>query len=254
LVNLLRYIQHQTATKGSEMADLYSILAKGQPTSYISDLNPAFSSEMSRMLDAMPENLRGQVSIFSGARSNEKQAQLWQAALAKYGSPGAARHWVAPPGHSRHNEGLASDLRFASPDAEKWVHANATNYGLTFPMAHEPWHIEPVGARDGTLAKSMQNALADPTMQPVSPMGMPQQPMNDVVQQKPEISPLGGVLAGFMNGMNQPSGGPTVTKDTSPQTAMLAAGLADRGRQLNTAFLPNVDNLLAMPKRPAVLS
>ena len=35
---------------------------------------------------------------------------------------------------------------------QDWVHANAGKYGMYFPMGHEPWHIEPVGTRGGTVA------------------------------------------------------------------------------------------------------
>src|SRR6266545_3529036 len=46
----------------------------------------------------------------SGYRSAERQNQLWQAALVKYGSPEAARRWVAPPQGSAHGSGRAVDL------------------------------------------------------------------------------------------------------------------------------------------------
>lgn len=88
-------------------------------------------------------------SINSGYRSPERQAQLFNAAVAKYGSPDAARKWVAPPGHSMHNSGLAADLAFA-PGAMSTVHALAPQYGLKFPMPYENWHIEPVETRGGT--------------------------------------------------------------------------------------------------------
>lgn len=86
------------------------------------------------------------VSIFSGYRSNETQARLWESALERYGSPEAARRWVAPPGSSRHNAGLAADLRYGSPQIQSWMHQNAGRYGLGYRMGHEPWHIEPTNA------------------------------------------------------------------------------------------------------------
>lgn len=55
-----------------------------------------------------------------------------------------------------HNSGMAADLGFEGgsfksmpPDVQQWVHENAGNYGLKFPMGHEPWHIEPVETRGG---------------------------------------------------------------------------------------------------------
>jgi hypothetical protein len=89
------------------------------------------------------------LQIGSGYRSVERQAQLWQQALQKYGSPEAARKWVAPPGRSMHNSGKAADLWVNGKQISRnskegeWAHANAAKYGLHFRMGNEPWHIEP---------------------------------------------------------------------------------------------------------------
>ena len=115
----------------------------------ISGLQGGFNNSLSAMFAAAPPEIQGQLRIMSAYRSPERQAQLWEEALAKYGSPEAARKWVAPPGNSKHNHGQAVDLRFLGDDARNWVHANASQYGLQFPMSHEPWHIEPVGSRGG---------------------------------------------------------------------------------------------------------
>lgn len=105
--------------------------------------DPAFQSALSKMI----KESGGKLKINSGYRSVTRQAQLYAQALKKYGSPEAARKWVAPPGHSNHNKGLAADLGFTTPDAVSWAHQNAARYGLVFPLANENWHIEPVGAR-----------------------------------------------------------------------------------------------------------
>lgn len=105
--------------------------------------NPQFNSELQRLL----KDFGGKVTINSGYRSPERQAQLFANAVKKYGSEAAARKWVAPPGHSKHNEGLAADLHFADAATRAAVHAKAAQYGLVFPMAYENWHIEPIGAR-----------------------------------------------------------------------------------------------------------
>lgn len=85
----------------------------------------------------------GRVTIVSGKRSPERQAQLFAAAVKKYGSVAAARKWVAPPGRSKHQTGaaydLGGDLNLAAQLASK--------YGLYRPMAHEPWHFEKIGSR-----------------------------------------------------------------------------------------------------------
>lgn len=88
-----------------------------------------------------------QVQVTSGKRSTARQAELWQEALQKYGDPAIARKWVAPPGKSKHEIGLAKDLKFASDAVRDWVHGNAARFGLHFPLDNEPWHIEPIGSR-----------------------------------------------------------------------------------------------------------
>jgi hypothetical protein len=106
-------------------------------------------SSFDRMMEDAPPEVRAGVSIFSGMRTPEHQAKLFADAVQKYGSEEAARKWVAPPGHSQHEKGNAADLRFETDAARQWMHANAEKYGLKFPMAHEPWHIEMADARSG---------------------------------------------------------------------------------------------------------
>lgn len=101
------------------------------------------------MLGALPPELRGQITISSGFRTPERQAQLWQQALTKYKDPNVARRWVAPPGRSQHGFGNAADLQFGSDAARQWAHQNAEKYGLKFALGNEPWHIEAAGARAG---------------------------------------------------------------------------------------------------------
>ncbi len=95
------------------------------------------------IIQALIKEAGGRVKIVSGKRSPERQAQLFAAAVKKYGSPAAARKWVAPPGRSRHQTGAAYDLGGDLALAAQL----ATKYGLHRPMAHEPWHFERVGSR-----------------------------------------------------------------------------------------------------------
>lgn len=113
-------------------------------------LDPAFAAKLRAMIAASG----GRVTITSGFRSVERQKQLFDAAVKKYGSVAAARKWVAPPGKSRHNHGTAVDL---GGDL-KWVAANAARFGLYQPMEHEPWHYEPMGQR---ASKSAQTTPPD---------------------------------------------------------------------------------------------
>ena len=105
--------------------------------------------EFARRLRALIEASQGRVTVGSGYRSIEEQTYLWNKAVNDYG-PEEARNWVAPPGKSNHNHGVAADLDWMSDDALQWAHDNAARYGLVFPMSWEPWHIEPMGVREGT--------------------------------------------------------------------------------------------------------
>lgn len=89
----------------------------------------------------------------SGYRSSQRQAQLWRTALARYGSPDAARKWVAPPGSSAHQSGRAIDFHLGARNdsanvgalrrtpAYRWLVANAQRFGF-YPYESEPWHWE----------------------------------------------------------------------------------------------------------------
>lgn len=105
-------------------------------------MDGAFASQLQAMVAASG----GRISITSGYRSPERQAQLWEAALRKYGDPEVADNWVARPGKSNHGNGIAADLGFSDQAAREWAHANAGKFGLHFPMSWEPWHIEPLGS------------------------------------------------------------------------------------------------------------
>lgn len=101
-------------------------------------------ASFNNMLNKFMAESGGRVSVGSGRRTPERQQQLWDEALAKYGDPEIADNWVARPGTSNHERGTAADLRYADDAAREWAHQNAPRFGLTFPMGHEPWHIEPV--------------------------------------------------------------------------------------------------------------
>lgn len=126
----------------------FAVAGATRPDSF-SGMTPAFSSSLQQMIASAPPDIANELRIMSGYRSVQRQAELWNAALKKYGSAAAARKWVAPPGKSGHNHGHAADLRYASKKARKWAHANAAKFGLAFPLGNEPWHIELASARSG---------------------------------------------------------------------------------------------------------
>jgi hypothetical protein len=92
----------------------------------LSGMQPEFRARLAAMFrDAPPGS-----SVFSGYRSPELQAQL-------YNQPHRAGY-VARPGHSHHGMGDAADIS----GNLAWFHKHAHEYGLHFPMSYENWHIQ----------------------------------------------------------------------------------------------------------------
>jgi hypothetical protein len=106
-------------------------------------LNSVFREKVENLLSNFPGT-----KIHSAFRPAWYQQKLWDNALKKYGSPEAARKWVAPPGRSMHQSGLAMDLSYTRGEGAQ-VRANAGRFGLKFPMSWEPWHIEDSSTRGG---------------------------------------------------------------------------------------------------------
>lgn len=109
-------------------------------TGNMSGFYAPFKSDLDRLIAEAP----GAVTVTSGYRTPERQQELWGQNAAKYPDPEVRDDYVARPGHSSHNYGLAADLSFASPEVQQWVHDNAAKYNLQFRMDHEGWHVEPI--------------------------------------------------------------------------------------------------------------
>lgn len=99
--------------------------------------------KMQAAVDALLRAARGAVRVVSGRRSSSEQATLWADALRRHGSAAAARRWVAPPGRSMHERGLAVDLAGDLELAARLVRELALP--LHRPLDHEPWHFELAG-------------------------------------------------------------------------------------------------------------
>jgi hypothetical protein len=104
-------------------------------------LHPALAAAV----DALVRASGGRIYIVSGVRSTGHQARLWAAALERYGSPEAADDWVAPPGRSLHERGLAVDLGGDLALAARLV--SQLGLPLHRPLDNEPWHFELTGSR-----------------------------------------------------------------------------------------------------------
>lgn len=248
----------------------YAVGGATRPDSF-SGLNERFAASLAQMFQSAPPEIQHQLRIMSGYRSPERQKQLWEGALAKYGSPEAARKWVAPPGHSQHNMGFAADLKYLDPAATSWAHENAAKFGLNFPLGNEDWHIEPIGARSGKSGGMM--ALVDghhgihaPGPQapgtPAPPMGAPIQVGDAPIAGAPPAegaSPLGNMLASFAQGMIGGGGGSGQSADAGQPRVLQEGGFgatnaaaqgAEQAKQLAFSMSPDIEKMLALAPKP----
>lgn len=120
----------------------------------IEGLNPEFRDRIAQLISAVNMDLGGQLMVYSGYRSIEVQRQLYEAEIIKRGSEQAARAWVAPPGRSLHQFGLAVDVawnscgnrvEYGDQPIDGWLSANLERFGLVRRLSNEGWHIEPIG-------------------------------------------------------------------------------------------------------------
>jgi D-alanyl-D-alanine carboxypeptidase len=102
-----------------------------------------------------------EIYVNSGWRSEKYQEQLFEQAVAKYGSGAKAAQWVARPGTSVHEAGGAVDI--GPNDAAAWLSDHGAEYGLCQMYANEPWHYE---LRPDGVAHGCPAMYADPTHDP----------------------------------------------------------------------------------------
>ena len=108
----------------------------------------------------------------SGYRSYERQEELYQKKLREQPKENEGSvHWIAPPGASEHQIGLALDIvcndymsldeGFGDTKAGKWLATNSCRFGfiLRYPegkenitgIEYEPWHFRYVGKAAATV-------------------------------------------------------------------------------------------------------
>lgn len=152
----------------------------------IDGLDPTFRSNVARMISASDREFGGSLVIYSGYRSIEHQRRLYEDALARYGSEREARRWVAPPGGSMHNFGLAVDLRHNGVRVEygqkisNWMTTNLARFSLYRRLSNEGWHVEPVGGiemRNQIMAEMRGSGQLAPP--PTDAAGVPNYAMYD---------------------------------------------------------------------------
>lgn len=173
---------------GSFGSNLGDFLAAGKSESHATGINDSLGRGLSPFLEAA-RAAGHNITINSGYRDAAYQANIiasnmgkygfsnaqrdqWNADVRALGAEAAGQKWasqlrssgmtknVALPGGSNHQKGSAADLAYSSPDALKWAHANASQYGLHFPMSHENWHIEPVRGGREVAASAPTGAAA----------------------------------------------------------------------------------------------
>ncbi|MCV7226029.1 M15 family metallopeptidase [Mycolicibacterium komossense] len=96
------------------------------------------------------------MTITSGWRSPEFQQQLLDDAVQTYGSFAAARQYVQTPAMSKHVIGEAVDI--GGQDADRWLIANGTRFGLCQIYANELWHFELAADGQGNCPPLLANA------------------------------------------------------------------------------------------------
>ncbi len=117
-----------------------------------------------------------ELTVISAKRSRQYQQQLFDKEVESYKEIGMsdeeafeyAREWVALPGESEHNSGLAVDLNsldesFDESDAFRWLSEHAHEYGfiMRYPkdklgitgVGYEPWHYRFIGVYHATQIK-----------------------------------------------------------------------------------------------------
>lgn len=110
----------------------------------ISGFDARFNSALTDLYNRAPPEVRAELALSSGFRDYDTQKALFEAS-------DRTGRTVARPGHSKHEKGTAADLygfglkgkaKPVSQATRDWVHANAKQSGLYFPMDYEPWHIQ----------------------------------------------------------------------------------------------------------------
>jgi LAS superfamily LD-carboxypeptidase LdcB len=104
------------------------------------------------------------IYVTSGWRTPAYQEELFEQAVAQYGSAAEAAKWVGPADKSHHLTGNAPDI--GGTDADTWLSKHGTTYNLCQIYANEPWHYEIRSQASTTGCPTMYaNATQDPTLQ-----------------------------------------------------------------------------------------
>lgn len=126
----------------SPLAEIFTFLNNTSQTFH--QMQPQFQKTIVQLGVSYKNTFNEKLIINSAFRSPAYQKILFDQAVAKYGSVDKARKWVAPPGRSMHNKGLAIDINYHGKQLDKAEQAGFfPEFGVWRPMRHETWHAEP---------------------------------------------------------------------------------------------------------------
>lgn len=148
----------------------------------IDKVNPEMKKRTAAMAKAFTEKTGQKLTITSGYRDNQKQKELWDAALAKNNGDVAKTRWqvaepMPPLGRgkgSTHFFGLAIDIKDAPGSSKLNILAGSQSsptgwleqFGLIRPVPNEDWHIQLAGsppAADNPVSPGSPIALSTPS-------------------------------------------------------------------------------------------
>ncbi|GJF17198.1 hypothetical protein NGTWS0302_13580 [Mycolicibacterium cyprinidarum] len=121
-------------------------LPDGVTLSPFDSANPILSQLNPALLQAVQDAARSaqaegiELRVTSGWRSKGFQQRLFDDRVRAYGSVEAAAEFVATPEVSKHVTGQAIDIGPA--EADRWLIANGSRFGLCQIYANEIWHFE----------------------------------------------------------------------------------------------------------------
>jgi hypothetical protein len=152
----------------------------------VQDLNPQFLGNINGLLEAV-KKAGGNPSISSGFRTKEQQANI----------PKNNPYPVAKPGTSLHEKGIAADI-VGDDNTMRLLHQMAPQFGLAFPFANDPIHVQPADVSKATPSTAAGPLASGASPQPDGPM-----PLKD------RLNALAAMFDG--NGQAPSTGTPTTT-------------------------------------------
>jgi zinc D-Ala-D-Ala carboxypeptidase len=144
------------------------------------NMRPDAANALEEMFRAAKKEARISFLTVSGYRSFAKQQAVYGKKVKKTGSEKKAQEYVAPPGASEHQLGLAMDVgakgassdlngSFGKTKAGKWLKENAHRFGfiIRYPQEweavtgykYEPWHVRYVGVENATKVYELKIPL-----------------------------------------------------------------------------------------------